>query len=684
MRKVKLLMFTLFTLFLISCQPEKPRTLPQIIQQENLVKEKSGESEAKIQESKKEKKIEDVPVLKYQIEKPKKELPKKEPIDPKTIVKTTQPVIVSVEGMPLSDFVQYVLGDVLKAPYFIDEQVKNMKNPITLRMTDPMDPDKLLNVIIDLLEKNGVEVSQRAGVLYLSKPSQQTKPVDIVIGDQTPDTFESIVQIVPLKFSSVSDIEFLIKNLYPSVSFQSYPKENALIFRGSGSSIKEAISLIKIFDVPFLQDKKVRLVNLLYWQPDEFINQIKTILEGLGIKISKNYKEAGISFIPIKFANSVLIVAPDEESLNYVLNWYEKLDTPESAGSEEKSFVYKPKYSRATDLVNSIQKIYGVISTPTPTTTLPTATTPTTTTTQSQPTQQVINTPKIRIVADDQTNTILINAKPSDYRNLLVYLENLDIPPKQVLLETTIAEVTLKDDLQYGVEWFLKNRMNQGDYSISTLGQLGLPGVGLTFRFISDTQRVNAVLNLLAKNNLINIVSTPRLMVLNNKEATIQIGTEVPVITGEIATPSANTATPNVTRSVQYRTTGTILRVKPTINTEETIILDVNQEISDAQQNTTSGIDSPIILTRRISTSVVVKNGQTLVLGGIISENKSSAETKVPFFGDIPILGTLFKNKAVGKTKTELLIIITPLIINNFQEAKIITDEIKKDFKGRF
>jgi general secretion pathway protein D len=679
MNKKKVLLTAVLSFSVLSCSQQKPKTLPQIIQEGDFIPKKEFKKEDSNTEQKVEKKVEPVPLLEYKVEKPKKDLPPKTPLDLSKVKTVDSPVFVSVESMPLVDFVQYVFGEVLKVSYFIDDQVKNNKKPITLRMADPMEPSKLLSVVVDLLEKNGVEVQQRESMLYLTVPSPTQKPADIIIGDNIPNSYESIINILPLKYIKPSDVEFFIKTLYPSVNMTSYTKENAVILRGSGSEIREVVNTIKIFDVPILANKKVFMVKLVYWTPDDFVNQIKSVLESLGITVSRSIKEAGVSFIPIKFANSLIVIAPDEESINYVLSWVEKLDNPESVGTEEKSFVYKPKYAKASELVEAVRKLYSITVNRPSTPTTPTTPTPQTTTT---PTPQTLSTPNLRIASDDLSNTILVQAKASEYKNLLVFLENLDLPPKQVLLETTIAEITLKDDLQYGLEWFIKNRMNSGDYTLSTLGQLGLPtGVGLTYRFITDTGKFQSVINMLAKDNKINIVSTPRILVLNNREATIQIGTEVPIVTGEIATPSANTQTPNVSRSIQYRTTGTILKVKPTINTEGLLTLDISQEVSDAQQNTTSGIDSPLILTRRINTSVSVQTGQTIVLGGIISENKSRSETKVPVLGDIPLFGNLFKSTSIGKTKTELVVMITPVILNQPETVEKLSKEIINQFR---
>lgn len=687
MRKV----FTLLVIamFIFSCQPKGPRSLEKIIDEGGYINKekkinKTTEDEQRKSITEKEK-LEKLDLPDYRLaKKDKKEPPKKEDehLDLKTVLKITEPVIFSAESMPLSDFIQYTLGDILKVPYFIDEQVKSMKNPVTFRSTQPIEPDKFLEAVLELIKKNGVRYEIKGGTIFLSKEVQTTKPPsEILVGKDAPQTYQNIIQIVPLNHIRPSDAEFFIKSMYPGLKVQPYKNENAIILEGAGSVIADAINTISAFDIPVFSNKFIYLAKLTYWEPNEFINQIKSVLEGLGYTVSKSIKEPGISFLPLKFSNSVIIIAPDEKSIDFVVGWYKKLDNPESAGTETKSFVYRPKFSKATEIVNSLRNLYGVAMASPTTSQQP----------QAQPQQQTTQTAKstlgfsfknISIAADDSRNIILINATPSEYKNLLVFLESLDIPPKQVLLETTIAEITLKDDLQFGLEWFMQNRMKDGVYNLTTLGQLGVPsGVGITYKFITDSQRFQLLVNALAKENKINILSTPRILVLDNKEATIQIGTEVPTVSGEITTALNNAQTPAVSRSIQYRNTGTILRVRPTINTEGFLILDISQEVSDAQQNTTSGIDSPIILTRRINTSVVVENGQTLVLGGIMSESKGTTQSKIPILGDIPILGYLFRNTSIGKTKTELVIMITPFVIKDTEIASKISEEIRKEFK---
>lgn len=207
------------------------------------------------------------------------------------MIKTTEPILFSAEAMPLSDFIQYTLGDLLKIPYFIDEQVKMMKNPVTFRSTQPMEPQNFLESVLELIKKNGVLYEVKGGTLFLNKDnSSQRKPVEINFGKEVPQTNQNIIQIVPLNHIRPSDAEFFIKSLYPGVKVQPYRNENALIIEGQGNIISDIVNTISVFDIPAFSNKYVYLAKLIYWEPNEFVNQIKSILESLGYTVSKSIK----------------------------------------------------------------------------------------------------------------------------------------------------------------------------------------------------------------------------------------------------------------------------------------------------------------------------------------------------------------------------------------------------------
>jgi general secretion pathway protein D len=631
---------------------------------------------------------EEILLPKFERKKPPKPLPppqpeeeeKKPPINVKALIHTKEPVLVTAENMPLSDFVIYVIGETLKVPFLMDEEVMKTKTPITLKMKEKMPPDKLLESVLSMIERYGISAEDKAGTLHLYKPKPkpkppQPKPLDLRIGDEPPESFAEIIYVYPFKYLRATELEFLVREFHKNVNLRIYQRENALILQGPSSNIREAVDFIKMFDVPYLQNKKIILLKLTYWQTEDFVKQITSILEALKFPVAKSPADPGIYLLPIKYLNSVLVVAPDEVSLNQVIEWTKKLDTADSAGSEEKAYIYTPKYSRASDLLESLRKLFvgGDVKQPQP----PAPPQPGKPQTPSGP--QSFSVTGLKMSADDKRNILLIMTTPAQYKQILSYLERLDVPPKQVLIEAMVAELTLTDDLKYGLEWLITNRMSEGNYTLGAL--FGVPTApGLTYTFLADTGRLRLVINALATKDLVNILSTPRLLVLDNEEATIQVGTDVPVITGQVTSAEAAGTTTGVVQTIQYRSTGVILRVKPTVNTEGLLTLSITQEVSEMGSNP-PGVSSPTILVRKINTNVVASSGQSIVLGGLMSENQSSSESKVPILGDVPLVGNLFKSKSKGRRKTELIVILTPKIISTVDEAAKITEDLKNELK---
>ena len=677
----------------------------------------AGQKNAELLQPVEQQKLQDeeVPIPEIKKSVTTKPLPKKVervPIDVKRITHVEGNVILNAESMPLSDFVVYALGETLKVTFFMDEPVMNMKNPVTLRMTQEMPAEKTLDIVIGFLEKNNLDVEERGGALYILQPKPQAAepaPMDFRIGRKVEDSPATLVQFVPLKHLRAQEIYQMLLDLFKNVQIRSFPRENSFMFIGAASSIKEVVDFIDLIDVPTFQDKRLFLTQLTYWQPDDFIKQISTILEGVGYGIAKSSAEPGISFIPIKYLNSVLIVSPDNDTLKFAMDWKKRLDSAEAAGAEEKAFTFSPAYSRASDLVDSIKNLYGIAgqarakgSQTTPAGTLGAVAAPSSTSVAASsapggsagavplPTMASVSAvsaagaiPGLKISADDRRNIIVLITTPSTFKSLLTILQELDKAPKQVLIEATIASLTLTDDLRYGMEWYIKSKIQQGTYTVSTLGQLGLnTSSGGVYNFLSNSQNVQAAVNAFAQQNKINVLSTPRIMVLDNQSASITVGAQVPILSGSTSSSLVNqTGVLVSTEAVQYVTTGIILTVTPTINTSGLLTLAITLEDSEAQTNTTSSIASPLITTQNLTTSIVASTDQTILLGGMMSNNLSDTITQVPLIGDIPLVGNLFKNRSRSNTKTELIIMLTPHILTNSDQASRITDEVKRGIK---
>lgn len=641
--------------------------------------------------------------------------PPKQPLNAQKLKAVEGPVSINVNRMMLPEFVIYVVGETLKIPFVMDQAMMEDKRVVTFSTPQPISADKALEMVIGVLEKYDLFVEEKAGALHvMQKPSMPKPTMNIQSGREIDESRGDVLQIIPLKFLRVAEIQSLITDLSRgSVQIKPYARENVLILHGNSVNMQQIIDFINYFDVPSLQDKKILFVRLIYWEPDEFIGQLTKMLEGMGIIAAKTPKEPGPLFIAIRQMNAVLVIAPDETTMKYILDWKNRLDTVEAAGSDEKAYTFAPQYSRASDIVNSLLALYGIAprsdnasgrdassSAKAYQTTgqgfqTPVADSQGSTfgssisqpasgkTASSDASFHAASLPSLKIAADNNKNVVIMICSPSVYRQHLGLLRQLDTQPKQVLIEATIAELSLTDELKYGVEWYINNTINNGPITGGTLGHLidaSTGNLGMAFNYVTSTANFKAMINALATKNKANILSTPRLTVLDNHEAVIQIGQDVPVATGEQTTAASTGAEPTILRSIQYRSLGIILKVKPTINTEGLLTLELTQEVSDLSKNTGVG-DSPIIAIRRINTSVVAANGQTVALGGLMKQQKGIIERKVPLLGDIPLIGNLFKVTENTDDRTELLILVTPTILTKTDDATKITDELKKEIK---
>ncbi|MEA1832126.1 type II secretion system secretin GspD [Methylobacterium durans] len=298
---------------------------------------------------------------------------------------------------------------------------------------------------------------------------------------------------------------------------------------------------------------------------------------------------------------------------------------------------------------------------------------------------------QIGIVADEANNSLVVSATRNQYDKILKILGRLDAMPTQVLLETVIAEVTLNDSLEFGVQWFLKNggsRLNLaqaatvGAASAATGGAAGLITAAARgvqgFNYLLNNADFNVVLNALRGVTRVNVISSPNITVLDNRTAKLQIGDQVPIVkqTGQ----SALAGNAPILNQIEMKDTGVILSVTPRVNKNGLVVLDINQEVSDVVPTTTSAINSPTIRQRRVATSVAVNDGHSLAIGGLVQEKVQIGSESVPLLGDLPLVGAAFRNRIDARLRTELIVFIRPKVIRGTADA----DRIASDFREQF
>jgi general secretion pathway protein D len=522
--------------------------------------------------------------------------------------------------------------------------------------------------------------------------------------DDIPVASGQIQQIVPVKYANVENL-FTMLPRSQGLTILPDLRENVYIVTGSRDQVEQAIQMINLLDRPAMRGRFVGMQKVTYWNPGELADKLTEIMSQEGIPVTYDSTKKGVQINVLEQRGLLLFFAAEKEWLERIKFWIKTLDVP-MENEEKQFFIYFPQNCLALELGDSLSSIVGVsqmekksrkeaAEKKTSPSTSQTATTASaasrsavvgkkpakTTDKTEQPGETEKFIQDVFATVDEGKNALIIFATPQKYKIIETLLKRLDIMPVQVLLESTVAEITLKDDLKYGLEWFLKNSGGSVAGTMGTVGKLGLGGDIFNYSVLSDGFQFQTLINALAINNLIKILSSPRVTVRDGKKASLIVGTEVPIITNEATSTVVTSGSTGIVRAVQYRKTGVSIDITPMVQAKNVVTLEINQEVSKPQTNTTSDINSPLILNRTLTTEVVASDGQTIMLGGLIEDKDSLTINKIPILGDIPYLGYFFKTTSDTKERTELVLIITPRIIRNTQHIDEMRDVIFGDFQ---
>ncbi|BBA36502.1 general secretion pathway protein D [Methylocaldum marinum] len=300
----------------------------------------------------------------------------------------------------------------------------------------------------------------------------------------------------------------------------------------------------------------------------------------------------------------------------------------------------------------------------------------------------------MRIVADASNNALIIIAKAQEYKEIEAVIKELDRVPLQVLIDASIVELTLTGQLQYGLQWLFNQGSGAYAQGSTTPGAAELTsnalttaaaatGGGFAYAFVNSARDIRILLRALASENKVNVLSSPSLMVLNNQEATIKVGDQVPIQTSQ-STPLTGGGVPISTATIQYRDTGVLLNIRPRVNAGGLVTLDIEQAVDNLSDQTVTGISSPVIFQRQIKSSVTVKDDDTIVLGGLISDRTTKNKSGIPFLYKLPVIGSLFGTTTTSQTRTELVVLLTPRVVHDRAKSSEITNEFRRRLTGLY
>ena len=575
----------------------------------------------------------------------------------------------------IADVVRAVLRDTLNLNYTIDPQVRGR---MTLQTATPIARDDILATLEGALELNDVALVQSPGGIYAVMPisaaqnlsgAPRLEGAGLGFGQQ----------IVQLRYISANDMQEILSAVAPEGGVvHADQARNLLILSGTRQETQTLIDTIKLFDVNYLKGASYGVFTLTNVRVNTLVDELEQVFEDSPV-------DGLVKLIPLERINAVLAIAREPDLLTDVRAWIRRLDV-EGDGPNRRIYLYHAQNAKAVDLAQTLNMLFGLNS--------DAAASPISLDATGQGADpaggsaqdasgssaglMTVSSGGMRIIADQKQNLLLLFATHREYRLIEDALTRIDFAPNQVLIEATIAEVMLTDEFNLGIRWSFEGNDGSVTFSDSAAGAVVSSFPGLSAAFMESD--VNVVLNALADRTDVKVISSPKIVVLDNQPALLEVGDEVPVAI-QSAVTTIDPEAP-IVNAIEFRQTGVILQVTPRINNSGLVILEITQEVSDVIATTTSDIDSPTIQQRRFASTVAVQSGATVALGGLIRNNVSQGRAGVPFLKDIPGVGALFRTTDNETRRTELLIFLTPRIVRNPAEALAMTEYLREQLSG--
>ena len=609
---------------------------------------------------------------------------------------TGDPIRVSFHDVPLVPFINEVFGEELGMSFVISPGLREKTDLVTLRLTEPLPPRQLFAAARRVLREYGVDLREVAEGILSFAPSQDIASRDVpllVSGRTLPDVPAShrvIFQLVPLRVVRGPQVRSWLKEAFERQDLEILEDadRNALLLKGSADTIARALAMVEVLDQPLLRGRHGLIIDPLFMQAGDMANALNMVLTAEGYASSVGARAgASVVLLVLQTMNKVVAFALDERILDHVEEWAVALDASRKDSIEAAVFTYEVRNTQAEELVETLNELLGAGVGAAPARDLretrgpeprnedgdPRAT-------ERPPRPDTGRTPPAggRIVVDRNRNMLLFRGSGKEWAEIRMVIERLDRAVPSVLIEVLIAEVTLTDEERTGFEFLIRGALGSRGLTAATRDGLGIAAGGLSFT-LDSAGETRAALNLFYRDDRVVIRSRPRLLVKSGETASIDVGNEIPVITRITDSNQETEGTTNVLQEVSYRKTGVQLEIKPLVQANGLVDLAISQQLSEARPSAdTSLAGSPTILNRRISTSLTLRDGGSLLMGGLISGNQSGGTTGVPLLGRLPVLGWLFRTDAVQEDRTELMVMVTPYVIADHEEGWELTRRIRE------
>ncbi len=634
---------------------------------------------------------------------------------------------LNFEGADIREVIQGLAAG-LCIHYSIDPRVQGA---VTLRTANKIRGQDLFPLFHQILRLNGIAAVKVGDIYHIAPVGEAKTKVPLLSESRQRRTAsaqdEFVIELVKVEHIAANEMAEILQPFVSSGGdVVAYPRGNLVILTDLASNVERLRDLIAAFDTDTFRSLHAQIYRIEHANVEDLGEELISILQPYGVTV-ENAEERGLYVIPLTRLNAIVVFGFNEEIFIQIEKWIRVLDVPPDQGGGRTVHVYMVENAKAVDLASVLGDLYGgggggsrsgrdrergqdarrrnerdsdsgrrrggglrgQGS-------------------RGSGTRSVLIEPVegetplfkeiVRIVADEISNSLVILAAPRDYDKIREVLVRLDVVPRQVLIEAIIAEITLTGDLQFGIEYAFAT--GSIDKILGTTGEGGTAGVAAgetgtlqiansallqsgakkavnigqsgIFSLITDQQRFISLISAVNSRSKVNILATPHVIAADNREAHILIGTEVPILT---STQQSTLATANIVSSIQYRDTGTILTILPQVNSAGLVNMEIRQEVSAVGVASFGDTNSPSFTSRETETTVVVRNRESVLIGGIIDERVERSRNGVPFLMDVPVLGRLFRIEQDKRERTELVILITPYVIRDRNEAQIVTKE---------
>ncbi len=600
---------------------------------------------------------------------------------------TGDPIRVSFHDVPLVAFINAVFGEELGMSFVISPGLREKTDLVTLKLTEPLPPRQLFATARRVLGEYGVDLREAEEGILTFTPSEEvaSREVPLLVSGralpEVPATHRTIFQLVPLRVVRGVQVRGWLYEAFDRSDLEVLedPVRNALLLKGRAETLARALAMVEVLDQPLLRGRHGVIVEPVFMSAGELAQALESVLQAEGYQASIGAGAAGgaVILVPLEAVDKVIAFAADQGVIDHVAEWARTIDTKRRESIGEAVFTYEVRNTQAAELTETLNQMLGAGAT---------AVSPPSG--DGDPEEGEAPRGETappggggRIVVDPNRNLLLFRGSGKEWAEIREVIEKLDRSVPSVLIEVLVAELTLSDEESTGVKFVLSGALGSRGLTARALDALGANAGGLSLT-LDSAGETRALLNFFYKNDRVMIRSRPRLLVKSGETASIDVGNEIPVITQTSDSNTQAGGSTNVLQEVAYRKTGVQLEIEPLVQANGLVDLRISQQLSEARPSAaTSLAGSPTILNRQISTSLTLRDGGSLLMGGLITGNQNAGASGVPFLGKLPVFGRLFRADAVQEDRTELLVMVTPYVVTDHEEGWELTRQVREQLR---